>query len=357
MTLVLKSNQKFTGTPIGDINGASITDWRTMINFADKRFVVNASAVALNDAITFSRTSPANYIDSSGNEVAVPINTPRLTNKGLLIESAANNLLINSDAPASQQVQLVKNKWYVYRVFGAGTINVTHPDSTSASGAVSQGKLGFIVISADVTKAQVTLTGVNSYAQLSQLYAAPSVQSKIHTTDKVVGRDIEVVALTTNALSGLGTSFTVVFHVSLLDLQRIQSVGATNPFIGIGFSNGANISVANTIAQTETASAPPTQRTRLFFDGVEKSFISTNDTSKSLTLAVSVTPTSVTVAKNGVISGTKPFVGGKISSIDLGRSPEWTGSFPALDGNISHFALYDYAMTDSQLSDMSTSWV
>lgn len=358
MTLVLKSNQVFLGEPLGDINGIEgDVNWLTMLNFADNRFVHNKNNVNFSDAVNYTRAGAATYVNSIGNEVTVGANIPRLNKDGLLVEAAANNILINSDNAVSQDVTLTKDILFSYRVIGSGTINITHPNSTIATGAVSEGGLGLIQVSADTVKAQVTITGANTYAQVSRVYAVPSKDSLIHTTTKAEGRETDVAAIKPSLLSSL-TNFTVVMHVSLQDWVRVEGARYTQPILDIGFSNGSRISLANVILDRNSpANTPPTQRTRLFFDGVEKYYIESADISKSLTFAISVTPTSVKVAKNGVLTGEQSFKASSISDFTLGRAQAWIGTSLGLQGSVSHVAIFDKAMSASELSSVSKSWI
>lgn len=354
MTLILKSNIQFVGKPLGDINGINKTNWHTMLNFADKRYVVAGKATSFSDVVNFARASQAWYIDK-GLDVAVPTNKERISDKGLLIEGAENNMLLNSDTPATQNVRLAKGTWYVYRIEGNGTINVTHPNATYSSGAVSAGQIGYILLSDATREAQVSITGDNSYAQLSIVRSFSPLYHKIPTTNQAIGREIDVVSLRPTAISGL-SQFTIVMHVNLHEFKRMTGLGAVQPIIDIGFTNNARISVANTLDKSSALGTPPTQRTRLYYNGAEQAFIDTTDRTNSLTLALSVSNNTVTVAKNGVLSGSQNFAGGSVSEINLGRSVSWTGAQASLNGFVSHLAIFDYAMTQDELVQVSKSW-
>lgn len=358
MTLVLKSNQVFLGEPLADINGiVGDVNWLTMLNFADNRFVHNKNNLTFSSAIDYARANSATYIDNNGNEVTVGENVPRLNKDGLLIEAAANNILLNSDNAVSQEVTLDKDVLYSYRVIGSGTINVTHPNSTIATGAVSEGGLGLIQTTVAATKAQVTITGSNTYAQVSRVYAVPSKDSLIHTTTKAEGRNTDVTTIKPSLLTGL-TNFTIVMHVSLQEWVRVVGAKYTQPILDIGFSNGSRISLANVIIDRNSpANTPPTQRTRLYFDGAEKYYIESADTSRSLTFAISVTPTGVKVAKNGVLTGEQSFKASSIKDFTLGRAQSWTGTALGLQGSVSHVAIFDKAMSAAELADVSKSWI
>ncbi|MGP5435704.1 hypothetical protein [Psychrobacter alimentarius] len=357
MTLVLKSNQKFTGTAIGDINGViGSTDWSAMLNFADNRYIVAGINKKFSDVVNFTRNKIATYLDQMGNEIIAAQDVPRLNNKGLFIESPSNNVLLNSDVPASQQITLTKDQWFTYRIIGNGTINVTQANATVATGAVPQGQLGFITTTDATAKAQVTITGANSYAEVSRLYSAPTFGSLIHTISSPVGRENDLVSVKLAEIGALNDC-TIVIHVELKDWQRVKGAIFDMPIIDLGFANGARISIDNTIVRTAQSATPPIQRTRIYYNGAEQAYIETADRSQSLTMAISVTANSVTIAKNGVMSGTQSFLGAAVSEMVLGRAASWTGIYAALDGFVSHVAIYKRAMSDSELAAVSKSWV
>lgn len=358
MTLILKSDQDYTGVALGDINGVlGATDWQSMLNFSDNRYISKKSEQRLADVVNFTRDGAAWYFDDNDYIFEIPTNTPRVTKNGLRIESARNNVFLNSNTPVSQEIDVAADAWYAYRIKGNGTINITQTGATS-TGAVSNGSIGFIKTGSAV-KAQVSISGQNTYAQVSRIYStnAPSIyDNPIPTVSAAVGVSAPKIKIANNLIAGLGGSFTVVIHVDLNYYTLATGLAPIQPIMQIDFSSGAHIAIASVLSDSNPTSTPSIGA-RIFYGGVEKNVISGNDRSRSLTLAISVTPTSVTFAKNGTIVGSSAFESSVVNNIDIGTAEKWVGLAPSLDGNATHVAIYDYGMNINELAPLSSSWV
>lgn len=104
------------------------------MNFVDEEYELGGTSHALASlpGWTFSRASPATTYaeDSSGNLVAFAANTPRITDKGLLIESSRTNLVKESQ-------ELVSPTWNLALTTVSNNVQVA-PDGTMTADVVTE---------------------------------------------------------------------------------------------------------------------------------------------------------------------------------------------------------------------------
>jgi len=124
----------------------------------------------LDPSFTFSRASIATdgrYTDATGSSYTTfQSGAPRMLANGLLIEQASTNLLLNSDAPATQTTASLATGTYVLWVIGSGTATAAAGTATgSGFGAASAGTPRVFTISVAGT-VSVTVTGSLTRFQL-----------------------------------------------------------------------------------------------------------------------------------------------------------------------------------------------
>ena len=153
----------------------------------------------LDPRITFTRASTATYTDASGTIQTAATNAPRwdydpVTHqmRGLLIEEARTNVLLNSASLGTQGVAVTAQA-YTLSFYGTGTIAYSGAASGSLVGAGTQR------VSATFTPAAGTLTCTVTGSVLNaQLEAGSFATSAIITTAAAVTRAIDVCQMPTN---------------------------------------------------------------------------------------------------------------------------------------------------------------
>lgn len=143
---------------------------------------------------SFSRASVANYFNSSGILTQAALNVPRVTYnpdtlklEGVLLESAATNLLLNS-ITLSTQTLTVSSQAYTISFYGPGILTLTGAHSSVVVGlGVNKRKIySFTPNNGSLT---ITVSGTASYAQLE---TGTFASSYITTTGSTATRAADI---------------------------------------------------------------------------------------------------------------------------------------------------------------------
>jgi hypothetical protein len=95
------------------------------LDFANQRYFQQGVGTSIGSLITCTRSSVGYIDDLSGNLVSVPANSPRISNKGLLIEVASTNLYTQSQTFST----------------GGGTMTLVANNATAPDGTITAAKL------------------------------------------------------------------------------------------------------------------------------------------------------------------------------------------------------------------------
>lgn len=152
---------------------------------------------ALDPSITFARASVATYFDSAGVMQTAAINAARfdydpvtLAPRGLLIEDARTNVLLNSATLATQSATVTSVAWTL-SFYGTGTIT----KSGTATGAlVGTGSAQRVSQTFTPTAGSLTLTVAGSVTN-AQLEAGLFATSYIPTADTAMTRAVETASM------------------------------------------------------------------------------------------------------------------------------------------------------------------
>lgn len=162
----------------------------------------------LDNRITFSRASVATYINSAGQMTLSASGQPRfdhdpvtLARKGLLIEFARTNLLLNSTidgANLATQSVSVTAQAYSLTFYGTGTITLSGAHVAVVAGAGAFPNRKTLVFTPSAGTLTLTVTGTVQYAQLE---AGALATSYIPTAGSSVQRVAETYSMTGTAFS------------------------------------------------------------------------------------------------------------------------------------------------------------
>lgn len=213
----------------------------------------------LDNRITFSRASVATYFNSAGQMTLSSSGQPRfdydpvtLAKKGLLIESARTNLLLNSTingANLATQVVAVTAQAYALTFYGTGSITLSgaHVAAVNGTGAFpTRTQLLFTPAAGNLT---LTVAGTVQYAQLE---TGANATSYIPTAGVAVQRLAESCAMT-------GTAFSDWYNQSEGTMHSVgifsNDLLVNRPFVTISdntaneiFVQGLNPSTATTLS-------------------------------------------------------------------------------------------------------------
>lgn len=238
MSLLIKSD-KIASSHLGNIYGISgAFDYTTILDFERGVYKTRnenglLESIALDDAVSVTLDRESLYYTKEGHWLSAPPNTPRIhyiasaNRSGILIEPFAQNLFVNSDAPATQTINasgFADN--FALVVSGSGSATISGAVSgLTASGEASDGANAYGKFeSGSVT---VTVTGSPSRVQLLRYPAAgrayqrtPIItggSSVIHAGDIA---EMNPTLFNNSLKSGEGT---IVAQVTLLDFDSSSS--------------------------------------------------------------------------------------------------------------------------------------
>lgn len=136
-----------------------------------KMKVIKPNTLSATDG-TFTRASVAYYWDSSKVMTEVAVDVPRFNYnpdtaafEGIVLESAATNLLLNSTTLSTQSVAVSNATQYTISFYGTGTLTLSdaHTAVMVGTGTYKRTTLTFTSATTNLT---ATVTGTVSYAQL-----------------------------------------------------------------------------------------------------------------------------------------------------------------------------------------------
>jgi hypothetical protein len=204
--------------------------------------------------ISFTRASAANYFNSAGVLTSATTNEPRfdydpvtLVSKGLLVEVARTNLLLNSASLSTQSV-VVTAVAHTLSFYGTGTITLSGASTAGplvGSGAFPvRSTLTFTPTAGTLT---LTVTGTVEYAQLE---IGSSISSYITTVGASATRAVEepiVTPISSFYNQNEGTIFVQQSQVAIgitFRFLEISNSGASfrKPLLSIGTSNVTSFS-------------------------------------------------------------------------------------------------------------------
>lgn len=160
---------------------------------------------SLYDLATFARASVANYRDSTGAVISAAADEARIDRdpstlavRGLLIEEARTNVLLNSAALSTQSVSVTAQA-YTLSFYGTGTVTLTGASTAGPLAGTATGTRVSLTFTPSAGSLTLTVSGSVLYAQLE---AGQCPTSWITTTGTSATRARE-----TCALSGFGSVY------------------------------------------------------------------------------------------------------------------------------------------------------
>lgn len=238
--------------PSSDTTNWEPLGWEYITNYPDIRPTLDlnfAGSQTVDPRITFTRNSIAAYFDKFGVMQTADVNQPRIDFdpatgecKGLLIEEARTNVLLNSAIPSTQNVTTTAVT-YTLSFYGTGTITRSGTSSGVLSGAGLSSRVS-VTFTPTAGTLTLTVSGTVLYAQL-EVGAFPT--SYIPTTFSAVTRQADVASMT-------GVNFSSWYRQDEGTIF-IDAIAGLNGSYGLSLFDGtsSNYIVAGRYASTGTA--------------------------------------------------------------------------------------------------------
>ena len=199
------------------------------------------TAGTLPPGVVFTRASPATYIDATGTRQTAATNAPRWTYdpvtlalRGLLMETAKTNLLLNSATLGTQSVAVTAQA-YTLSFYGTGTVTLS--GTSTAGPLVGTGAFPTrVALTFTPTAGTLTLTVTGSVLN-AQLEAGSFASSWISTAGASATRAADHCSLTDAVLFGGTTDRTVAVDAYA---QQVPPVGSNETWFILSDGTLAN---------------------------------------------------------------------------------------------------------------------
>lgn len=376
MSVIIKSDQSAVNT-IGNIYGLNgVLDFSIMLDFNRGLYkYIDGGAlkdIGLADAIVLNRASKAGYKDRDGVSKVAGINEPRihfmqdLGVSGLLIEPPRENLLLNPDSPATQTITVSttgSTKSLALSIEGTGSATMSGGVEQLSRASATQGNPQGAVPVGDTT-ASVTVTITGNVTRF-QLESCTSTQGGSFASSFIPSgqttRAADEVMLSNTLAEKLGAARTVVcqfaYHDRLtkgfLAVINVFSLEDTTAPKG-GLYVTRNLSV-NTGAATQKTVAVKSGST-----AIDKQNSMPSVDSRRITTAVTYSTGGgdLVQAVNGLVKSIDGAASGfNVNAMTLGSKQALSSSSGEAGGVLTRLAVFDRKLTDSELANLSTSWL
>ncbi len=205
---------------------------RRMILFQGPVFTLDLRKTTLDSRVTFSRASSATdifYTSSNGNSyTSYTTDSPRLSaTRGLLVEQARTNYLLNSMTPATQTTGSLTTGTYTLWVVGSGSAAVAGATATiTGAGTASAGT----PVTFTVTLAGTVTVTKDGGLDCFQLENGGNPTTLIITTGATATRAVETARVTpipwwVAGVSSLAVEFTPLAYPYVTAQSQLASVG------------------------------------------------------------------------------------------------------------------------------------
>jgi len=300
------------------------------------------STGTLDPRITFTRASTATYFDVTGTLQTATTNVPRFdyhpvthAARGLLVEEARTNLVLNSATLGTQSVAVTAQA-YTLSFYGTGTVTLS--GASTAGPLVGAGAFPARTTPLTFTPTAGTLTlTVTGSVLNAQLEAGAFATTYIPTTAAAATRAVEVANITP-----LGAWFNASEGTLSIEVDTGKAAGVVQGgFSGGAFTNTTYLSLATAVANVAGAGT-----------SAASGAFTANGTLQKSALSYSSSRTSLANSNNGAATGvTSTLPAGPYlwtANMALGSAP-WSTNNNTLGGHISRARYWSIALSAAQL--------
>lgn len=385
MTLILQSNKTATRS-LGNVDGIiGPRDFSLFSDFSMNRHFLNTQAGRVErsfmDLYSFSRASPAEYIDELGNPASVGSGVPRLFHnipgtgtRGLLMEIGGFNSFKNPTAPVTQTIPLNNVNPYciAFSVYGPGSLTITG-DITDTYGQftatgmtliATEGNPAYAFVAAEFNapgNINVKVNGSPTFVQVERVRRPWAPSSRI-TGDNRAADQLSISPSVLDSVISPSGDFTIAMHVvnnytnaykgagevsGLLEARPIaQAVGAGGDHLALA-ARITNIGVKDSAL-------------RAYMEGTERSLsvAAGVPVGRGWTAVLARGGQSAFGAVDGVsapgVQTVLPLF--KPSKLHLGWAESWVQN-AGLSGVVTKVVVYPRFLSPAEIKALSSSWM
>jgi hypothetical protein len=298
---------------------------------------------------TTNATNPATYINSSGVITAATNNQPRfdydpvtLFCKGLLIEEARANSLLNTDLLATQIVT-VTAAVRTLSFYGTGTVTLSGTHTAVVSGTGAYPTRTTYSFTPSVGALTLTVTGTVQFAQLE---LGAFATSYIPTTTTSLTRNTDAVQMT-------GTNFSSWYNASegsFVARYTLLALITTSSQELLNMNDGTSTNVITVNANNTAGSVGATATTA----GAGQGFINVAgvaaNTAQTIAYRYALNNSAIAFNASAPVVDTTYNVPTGINSIAIGSR---INTFGVINGHMQRFFYYPQGLTNAELTAFS----
>lgn len=374
MSLLVKSDVASTKN-LGHINGLKSTqDWVFYLDFETSEFLerVNSTVQAVAETTIVSNACNATGVPKTMDRYGVmsnaPVNTVRYwKNKdgryGVLTEDTRSNYFLNSATPATQTISLpATTNAIVVSCMGTGSVTVTGANLNKSGAVVTQGSpKAFTVISATTHSITVTVTGSLSHAQVEIAGGFTSATSPITTTTVAVGRGRDNVALNNNMLTrSIGANNAMTIVAQIIPNDNLINASTVKVESQLALYSTSTSETLLTVLSKPSSDYQKAQSTYVVNNAINSNVVATDTATKQKRGNVSVlrlNATQFTSASNGTLTSQITIPSSFTPNmLYIGQGFPSPVARPGTHGIITKLVLFNRALTDDEVIQVSKSW-
>lgn len=363
MSVVIKSNQKSTKN-MGSLLGAVSSDYKLLANFNLGIYIDRSDNIlkdmSFSDMFLFKRASNGVYVGDSNQIVTVKNDEPRFQlgedgTRRLLMSTAKTELLSNPYSPTTQTVTVDAGGYVFLRVKGTGQAVLSGAAIDTAGDnqlIAKEGELGVAKIAGEGGILTVTVTGSLSVFGMSKA----STDFTPNGDTKTAADTLEVDPILADKLLNASPSFTMVMtyreslssRISTSKSSIFSFVESTerNAYEGlyIGRIGGSNPRLTGDLLKGTSNSNV----------GSVNAYEATGTQTRKTAVTFSSADTNFRVASNGTVYKSSTYIPTPLAAKRILISTANTYLSRTYNTEIESLAFYDYAMTDSQLLEITS---
>lgn len=368
MTVIFRSSGTATRS-LGNINGIKPQDWRLFLDFEaeDYRLKTGASQerLTLSEVITCQRDMAAEYVDRLGLRQTADADVPRihylsdLERAGLLVEQARPGFVSNTDAPATQAIELPASiNQYILRVEGEGSVQASGDVAEPVTVTGDDHAIFSTANSGEPNEVTLTVSGSPAYMQVEQLRSGVLL-TRIHNSGSgTIIQPADYITLTAalfaEVMSGQSEITIAMQAISLPYAGGNDYPLVTSVRSDFGLLDAAGYGLTAGTTKSDTINR---HGARYLADGSASQILDNIDFEGDRRFSTSVVGFSGTTMKHaaGGIVRARDLDGTPTATVlEIGAGNDWIPR--EHNGIFTKMVIFDRLLSDQELAEISVAW-